>query len=206
MRHAGVLPGMAVLAGLGATFFRPSRSPYVGAVLVFFAAFDLIAVGSDRPMNTVPLATEPLRAVRTSASVVMRDRPISPAILPRGPGSPRGVVGAGACGGPRAAFRCQGIGHRGRSARVPRLGAARRGGSVRVIEYTARSVMLESHSPAPAFLVTSEAYYPGWRAFVDGRPERLALTNVAFRGLPCRPADIASRCVSSLGSCAARPS
>jgi len=44
--------------------------------------------------------------------------------------------------------------------------------------------MLESHSPAPAFLVTSEAYYPGWRAFVDGRPERLALTNVAFRGLP----------------------
>ena len=33
-------------------------------------------------------------------------------------------------------------------------------------------------------LVTSEAWYPGWRAWIDGREHPLMLTNAAFRGLP----------------------
>jgi len=32
--------------------------------------------------------------------------------------------------------------------------------------------------------VTSESNYPGWRAYLDGRKQRIFLTNVAFRGLP----------------------
>jgi uncharacterized membrane protein YfhO len=39
-------------------------------------------------------------------------------------------------------------------------------------------------SPQPAFLVTSEAHYPGWRAFLDGTEKPIAMTNAAFRGLP----------------------
>lgn len=58
------------------------------------------------------------------------------------------------------------------------------GGNVRVIEYEPRRVTLEVESAAPAFLVTSETYYPGWQAFVDGRERPLVLTNVAFRGMP----------------------
>jgi Bacterial membrane protein YfhO len=57
-------------------------------------------------------------------------------------------------------------------------------GSVRVIEYEPRRVTLELESAVQAFLVTSETYYPGWRAFVDGRERPLVLTNVAFRGMP----------------------
>jgi len=56
-------------------------------------------------------------------------------------------------------------------------------GSVRVLAYAPRRVVLETEASAPAFLVTSESYYPGWRARLDGRPARLRLTNVAFRGL-----------------------
>ena len=57
-------------------------------------------------------------------------------------------------------------------------------GQVRVVRYSPREVVLEIDTPGAAFLTTSEAYYPGWRARIDGRDQLLYLTNVAFRGLP----------------------
>ncbi len=57
-------------------------------------------------------------------------------------------------------------------------------GAVRVLRYGRREVELEVDCPAGAFLVTSEVFYPGWRAWVDGRERSLVLTNGAFRGLP----------------------
>ncbi|MCC6861708.1 MAG: YfhO family protein [Bryobacterales bacterium] len=55
---------------------------------------------------------------------------------------------------------------------------------LRVHEYSARRVRLEVEVAGPAFLASSETHYPGWRAFVDGREEKLYYTNGAFRGLP----------------------
>jgi hypothetical protein len=55
--------------------------------------------------------------------------------------------------------------------------------SVRVLRYEPRIVVLETDALHAAFLVTSEAYYPGWRARIDGREQPLLLTNAAFRGL-----------------------
>lgn len=57
-------------------------------------------------------------------------------------------------------------------------------GSVKVLEYRPNTVVLETEAAAPAFLVTSEAHYPGWRATIDGRESPLYYTNLAFRGLP----------------------
>ncbi len=57
-------------------------------------------------------------------------------------------------------------------------------GDVRVVEYSPRRVVLETDSPAPAFLVTSENHYPGWNASIDGEKRPLYYTNVSFRGLP----------------------
>ncbi len=37
---------------------------------------------------------------------------------------------------------------------------------------------------APAFLITSDVFYPGWRATVDGAPARLYQTDYTLRGLP----------------------
>jgi hypothetical protein len=57
-------------------------------------------------------------------------------------------------------------------------------GTVRVAEYRSARLVLDVESPQAAFLVTSEAHYPGWRAFLDGVEEPIAMTNAAFRGLP----------------------
>jgi len=57
------------------------------------------------------------------------------------------------------------------------------GGSVRVERYEAHQVVLDVDAERRGFLVTSEAYYPGWKASIDGQKAPLRLTNVAFRGL-----------------------
>jgi hypothetical protein len=56
-------------------------------------------------------------------------------------------------------------------------------GQVKVLRYEPRTVIVEVDTPAPAFLVTSEAHYPGWRAFMEDRELEFQYTNVAFRGL-----------------------
>jgi hypothetical protein len=56
-------------------------------------------------------------------------------------------------------------------------------GEVKVSEYAANRVQLEVATNAPAYLVTSEAMYPGWEATVNGKPAPLLMTNGAFRGL-----------------------
>ncbi len=57
-------------------------------------------------------------------------------------------------------------------------------GTVKVIRYEPRTVIVETDTPEPAYLVTSEAHYPGWRAFMEGSEVPFHYTNVAFRGLP----------------------
>jgi uncharacterized membrane protein YfhO len=57
-------------------------------------------------------------------------------------------------------------------------------GTVSVPEYGLQQVRLSVESERPAYLVTSETHYPGWRAYVDGRPQPIYYTNVAFRGFP----------------------
>lgn len=54
---------------------------------------------------------------------------------------------------------------------------------VRVLKYEDREVILETEAGGEALLVSSESWYPGWRAWVDGRPVELVLVNAAFRGL-----------------------
>lgn len=56
-------------------------------------------------------------------------------------------------------------------------------GQVRVRRYEAHVIELETEAPQPQFLVSSEAHYPGWRAYVDGAPARLYYANAAFRGI-----------------------
>jgi hypothetical protein len=56
-------------------------------------------------------------------------------------------------------------------------------GTVQLVRYGLRDVELQIEAPSAQFLVTSETHYPGWRASVDGLPQPLYYTNVAFRGL-----------------------
>jgi hypothetical protein len=53
-----------------------------------------------------------------------------------------------------------------------------------VVRVTARALDVKTTTSAPAFLVTSDTYYPGWRVSVDGAPAHLYQTDYALRGVP----------------------
>lgn len=88
------------------------------------------------------------------------------------------------------------------------------GGEVKVLRYSNNAVDLLVTAPGPLYLVSSETYFPGWRATVNGSPAALYPTNLAFRGLPVpagtsrvamryTPEHIATDAAVSLVSCAA---
>jgi hypothetical protein len=60
----------------------------------------------------------------------------------------------------------------------------RQPGDVKVREYQSNSVRLETDLPAPAYLSIAESYYPGWRAWVDGRPAPIIRANYFCSAVP----------------------
>jgi hypothetical protein len=46
---------------------------------------------------------------------------------------------------------------------------------------------VRTDAAAPSFLVTSDPYYPGWRATIDGQPARLLRADYALRGVMLPP-------------------
>jgi hypothetical protein len=62
---------------------------------------------------------------------------------------------------------------------VPNLESA-----VKVLSYQNNRIVLEVDTPEAAFLFLSETYYPGWRAYVDGRQEEILRANYTFRAIP----------------------
>jgi len=65
---------------------------------------------------------------------------------------------------------------------VPNLKSA-----VRVVTYENNRIVLEVDSPEAAFLFMSEAHYPGWKAYVDGRDEEILRADYVFRAVPVGP-------------------
>jgi uncharacterized membrane protein YfhO len=56
-------------------------------------------------------------------------------------------------------------------------------GPVRIRSFRANSIELEADLQRPALVVCSEVFYPGWEAFVDGRPAALLQTDYILRGV-----------------------
>jgi len=50
-------------------------------------------------------------------------------------------------------------------------------------ESTGRELELEAEFAAPGLLVLHDNYYPGWLAFVDGKPTRILRANYTFRAV-----------------------
>ncbi len=55
--------------------------------------------------------------------------------------------------------------------------------TIRVREYRANSLTLEVELESPGILVASEAYYPGWKVYVDGKEERILRADYVLRGV-----------------------
>jgi len=57
-------------------------------------------------------------------------------------------------------------------------------GLLRAIEIGSQKLRLEVEMLGPGWLVVADLYYPGWRAEVNAKPERIYRTNFLLRGLP----------------------
>jgi uncharacterized membrane protein YfhO len=57
-------------------------------------------------------------------------------------------------------------------------------GTVKIVRYEANRLELDVAATGRVFLATSESWYPGWTATVNGKAMKILPTNVAFRGLP----------------------
>jgi len=55
--------------------------------------------------------------------------------------------------------------------------------SIKSIDYQPNKVVLYAYSEAEGILVLSDTYYPGWRAFIDGKPTKVYRANYTFRAL-----------------------
>ncbi|MFO7973428.1 MAG: YfhO family protein [Candidatus Hydrogenedentota bacterium] len=66
-------------------------------------------------------------------------------------------------------------------------GTQRHPGTATVSARSSTRMEIKVDAEAPAVLVAVEAYYPGWKAWVDGKPEAVFPVNSAFRGLLVPP-------------------
>jgi hypothetical protein len=60
---------------------------------------------------------------------------------------------------------------------------------VKVLRYQPDLLELSVRSQAPALLVLSESYYPGWKAWLDTAPAAIYRTDIAFRGVAVPPGE-----------------
>jgi hypothetical protein len=58
------------------------------------------------------------------------------------------------------------------------------GQKTRVTKYLPDEVDIDVDAPANSFLVASEVWYPGWKAYIDGRRADLYRTDYVLRGVP----------------------
>ena len=61
--------------------------------------------------------------------------------------------------------------------------APRAAPQVTVAAYAPQAIALRASLQAPGYLVLSDAWYPGWRATVDGKPAAIERANVHFRAV-----------------------
>ncbi|MDE2293156.1 MAG: hypothetical protein KGL53_13830, partial [Elusimicrobia bacterium] len=68
----------------------------------------------------------------------------------------------------------------------PRAGA---GGEAEVVDDGFDSVVVRTRSTAPGWLVLADAWDPGWRAVVDGRPARVLRADFVLRAVRVPPGE-----------------
>lgn len=67
---------------------------------------------------------------------------------------------------------------------APRYADLQEGGRVEIVEYDQRRALLQVDSPAPAYLILRDAWYPGWGATVNDEAAPIYRANLIFRALP----------------------
>ncbi len=56
-------------------------------------------------------------------------------------------------------------------------------GTVRLVSYHSNKIILDYEADGNGFLYLSDTYYPGWKAYVDGKETKIYRANLAFRAI-----------------------
>lgn len=56
-----------------------------------------------------------------------------------------------------------------------------------ITQYLPDIAQIEAHPTSPAYMVLTDTYYPGWKAFVDGKEARIIPADGAFRAITITP-------------------
>jgi hypothetical protein len=62
-------------------------------------------------------------------------------------------------------------------------------GKVEVVSYEPNNVVLNCKTTQDALLYASDTFYPGWKAYVDGKQEEIMRANLAFRAVKVPPGE-----------------
>jgi len=62
-------------------------------------------------------------------------------------------------------------------------------GKVELVRYGPNNLLLKCRTDQGAFLYVSDVYYPGWRAYVDGRRTEILRADLAFRAVKVPPGE-----------------
>ncbi len=62
-------------------------------------------------------------------------------------------------------------------------GTARAGGQAAIVSYQPERVLIQADLASPGYLVLTDSYYPGWRAFVDGQEQPVLRAEYLFRAV-----------------------
>jgi len=56
-------------------------------------------------------------------------------------------------------------------------------GNAKILSYKSQKVIIKTQSVNQSFLVLSDRYYPGWKAYIDGKKTKIYRTNGIVRGI-----------------------
>ena len=67
---------------------------------------------------------------------------------------------------------------------IPMPPAGQFAATVKIVRYENERVTIATSSDSRGILVVTDSYYPGWKAFVDGKEEAIRRANLFFRAIP----------------------
>ncbi|MGH7245617.1 MAG: YfhO family protein, partial [Candidatus Levyibacteriota bacterium] len=56
-------------------------------------------------------------------------------------------------------------------------------GEAKILSYEANRIRVQTRSQSNSILVLTDSFYPGWKAFIDGKEVSIIRTDFAFRGV-----------------------
>lgn len=62
-------------------------------------------------------------------------------------------------------------------------------GEANIMDYRNQNVTIQAFLNAPGILVLADSFYPGWRAYVDGKETEILRANLFFRAVPLSPGE-----------------